>query len=219
MFTNRLYYINFFLSLTELFFCSINPIHAQSSMNYKEVKIGRQVWMAENLNVDRFQNGDLIPQVKTNDEWHAAGQQGKPAWCYFNNNTENGARWGKLYNWYAVTDRRGLAPKGWHIPSAAEWEKLSRYLGKKAGKKLKSTSGWGEGFNGTNSTGFAGLPAGTRAINNYFILNGTLGVWWSSSEGTSSDYGQYFRLLFNSDAVFVLDDFKIYGMPVRCLRN
>ena len=83
------------------------------------VKIGSQVWATENLNVDRFRNGDPIPQAKTAEEWQNAGNNQQPAWCYYNNDPKNGESYGKLYNWYAVNDRRGLAPQGWHIPSDA----------------------------------------------------------------------------------------------------
>lgn len=107
---------------------------------YKTVKIGTQTWMAENLNVDRFRNGDLIPQAKSDEEWKAAGENGKPAWCFYDNNPKNGEKFGKLYNWYTVSDPRGLAPKGWHIPSDKEWTVLTEYLGggEKAGAKMKS---------------------------------------------------------------------------------
>jgi uncharacterized protein (TIGR02145 family) len=109
---------------------------------YKTVKIGEQVWMAENLNTDRFRNGDPIPEAKTPEEWEAAGENQQPAWCYYENNPANGLKYGKLYNWYAVNDYRGLAPEGYHIATQTEFESLKKYLGKNAGNKLKSKSGW-----------------------------------------------------------------------------
>ena len=78
---------------------------------YKTCQIGMQVWTAENLNVDRFRNGDIIPQVKTDSAWEKAGKAGKPAWCYYNNDTANGRKFGKLYNFYAITDPRGIGTK------------------------------------------------------------------------------------------------------------
>ncbi len=109
-----------------------------------EVKIGKQVWMIKNLDVDTFRNGDAIPEAKTDEEWVRAGEESKPAWCYYENDPKNGKKYGKLYNWYAVVDPRGLAPKGWHIPSDAEWSSLINYLGGNeiAGKKMKSKHGW-----------------------------------------------------------------------------
>jgi uncharacterized protein (TIGR02145 family) len=119
---------------------TVNQITQTGS--FKSVKIGTQTWMIENLNVERFRNGDLIPQAKTNDEWERAGENKKPAWCYYDNDPKNGAKYGKLYNWYAVNDPRGLAPAGWHVPTDTEWTTLGDYLGNDAGMKMKSTSGW-----------------------------------------------------------------------------
>ena len=87
----------------------------------KEISIGKQVWTTENLNVEKFQNGDLIPFVETDEQWHEAGENEQPAWCYYDNDPSNGKKYGKLYNWYAIIDPRGLAPEGWHIPSDKEW--------------------------------------------------------------------------------------------------
>ena len=80
---------------------------SSSDSIFKTVKIGKQEWMVENLNVDRFRNGDLIPEIKSPNEWEKAGKSGKPAWCYFENDDLNGEKYGKLYNWFAVNDLRG----------------------------------------------------------------------------------------------------------------
>ena len=122
----------------------------------KEIKIGQQVWTTENLNVDKFRNGEIIPEAKTAAEWHKAGENKQAAWCYYNNDSSNGTKYGKLYNWYAVNDPRGLAPEGWHIPSDQEWTDLTNYLGgvEQAGAKMKSKEGWLENGNGTNESGF-----------------------------------------------------------------
>jgi len=95
---------------------------------YKTVRIGEQVWMAENLNVSKFRNGDLIPEAKTKEEWKAAGENKQPAWCYYDNDKKNGEKYGKLYNWYAINDRRGVIPEGWHLPSDEEISTLKYYL-------------------------------------------------------------------------------------------
>ncbi|MBM3416347.1 MAG: hypothetical protein FJY20_07845 [Bacteroidetes bacterium] len=157
-------------------------------LSSNEVTIGNQVWMAENLNVDKFRNGDPIPHAKTAEEWTKAGQNKQPAWCYYDNNPANGAKYGGLYNWYAVNDPRGLAPRGWHIPSDDEWTVLTDYLGGEdvAGTKMKSTSGWEENGNGTNSSGFNGLPGGLRGGNGSFSSVGKFGGWWSSTVGSTS---------------------------------
>jgi uncharacterized protein (TIGR02145 family) len=105
----------------------------------KGVAIGSQVWMSTNLNVSTYRNGDVIPQVQDKDTWDKLTTG---AWCYYENNAANGTKYGKLYNWYAVNDARGLAPAGWHIPTDQEWTVLENSLGDDAGKKMKSTSGW-----------------------------------------------------------------------------
>ena len=111
---------------------------------FKGVAIGTQVWTTKNLDVATFRNGDPIPEVKTDDEWLSAGYNKQPAWCYYENKVANGTKYGKLYNWYAVVDARGLSPAGYHIPTDEEWTVLSTFLGGEdvAGKKMKSTSGW-----------------------------------------------------------------------------
>ncbi|MBK7446999.1 MAG: fibrobacter succinogenes major paralogous domain-containing protein [Ignavibacteria bacterium] len=93
--------------------------------------------MSENLEVSVFRNGDLIPEAQKDSEWKNAGDSGKPAWCHYKNNPANGKKYGKLYNWYAVNDSRGLAPEGWHIPSDTEWTELINYLRENAGSKMK----------------------------------------------------------------------------------
>src|ERR1035437_5591038 len=132
--------------------------------SYNTVHIGSQVWMSANLNVSHFRNGDIITEAEDAGAWSQAGQERKPAWCYYDSNPVNGRTYHKLYNWYAVNDKRGLAPKGWHGPSTLEWADLSDYLGGEgvAGGKLKATYGWLNNGNGTNSSGFTGLPGGGR---------------------------------------------------------
>ncbi len=108
--------------------------------NIKSVQIGTQTWMVENLNVSTFRNGDSIPQAKNQNEWSKAAERMQPVWCYYDNNPKNGEKYGKLYNWYAVNDPRGLAPAGWHVPGDEEWAKLIDFLGgdSDAEEKLKS---------------------------------------------------------------------------------
>ena len=133
---------------------SNNKTTSKDSVVYKEVPIGKQVWMTKNLDVAKFRNGDPIPEAKTDEEWVKAGENEQPAWCNYDNNPANGSKYGKLYNWYAVNDPRGLEPQGWHIPSNDEWTVLTDYLGGElnAGAKMKSKTGWAEDGNGTNST-------------------------------------------------------------------
>jgi len=128
------------------------------------VQIGNQTWTLKNLDVSTYRNGDPIPQVQDNTAW---ANLSTGAWCYYLNNTANGTIYGKLYNWYAVNDPRGLAPNGYHIPTDAEWTTLTTYLGGStlAGGKMKEagSSHWLSPNTGaTNSSGFKGLPGGFR---------------------------------------------------------
>ena len=186
----------------------------------KTIQIGTQVWMVENLNVDRFRNGDLIPEARTNEAWQKAGDNKQPAWCYYNNDPKNGVTYGKLYNWYAVNDPRGLAPKGYHVPIVAEWTLLTNYLGGEnvAGKKMKSTSGWDDQGNGTNSSGFSGLPGGGRYSRGAFDNIGKDGNWWSSSEyGTDVAWDRY--LNFGIARLYSYCSAKGGGLYVRCVKD
>jgi len=185
---------------------------------YKEVTIGKQVWMTENLNVDKFRNGDPIPYAKNQEEWEKAGKNGQPAWCYYNNDPAYGLTYGKLYNWYAVNDTRGLAPKGYHIPTDTEWTILEKHLGQEAGKKMKSKSGWKENGNSSNISGFSALPGGFRSSNGSFYLISYSGYWWSSTEyGTSLAYDRF--LYYFNDVVYKHNGSKKDGLSVRCLRD
>ena len=107
----------------------------------------------------------------------------QPAWCYYDNNQENGKIYGKLYNRYAVSDPRGLAPLGWHVPTDNEWTTLADYLGgqKVAGGKMKSVSGWAENGNGNNSSDFSARPCGNRGFDSSFKNLGLAVFFWSAS--------------------------------------
>jgi uncharacterized protein (TIGR02145 family) len=114
--------------------------------------------MVGDLEVSKFRNGDPIYEAKSADEWYEAGINGRPVWCYYDNDIKNGEKYGKLYNWYAVNDTRGLAPNGWHIPSQKEWEILSNSLGgdKIAGNKMKDVRNWTDKeVNVTNENNFS----------------------------------------------------------------
>ncbi|HKK40861.1 MAG TPA: fibrobacter succinogenes major paralogous domain-containing protein [Bacteroidales bacterium] len=181
------------------------------------VIIGTQKWASANLDVITFRNGDTIQEARTNAEWVAAGKAGKPAWCYYNNDTVAGKRYGKLYNWYAVNDPRGLAPEGWKIPGNEDWFKLVSSLGgsQVAGLKMKSTTGWNDGNNGTNESDFAGLPGGYRVENGSFINAGKIGIWWSSAASHSSNAFDYY--LFMSTGLGRSTNQASRGESVRCL--
>jgi uncharacterized protein (TIGR02145 family) len=183
------------------------------------VTIGNQVWMTKNLDVSKFRNGDLIPEAKTTEEWEKAGENKQPAWCYYDNDPKIGQKYGKLYNWYAVNDSRGLAPEGWHVPSNDEWTVLETYLGAdNAGLKLKSTRGWKKRGNGNNSSGFSGLPGGYRYKGGSFV-NFTYSSWWWSS--TEVNEGIVMARGVSRSISYVYQDqvYKKYGHHVRCIKD
>src|SRR4030095_3838125 len=188
-------------------------------------KICRQVWMDKNLDVTTYRNGDVIQKITDLTECSSLTTG---AWCYYNNDPANGAIYGKLYNWYAVTDPRGLAPIGWHIPTDAEWTTLVDCLGggEVAGGKMKSV-GTIEGATGlwvapntgaTNSSGFTGLPGGHRGSNDFLGL-GQVGVWWSSTEYTAAN-SVFIRFLDTNNAGVGYNALgKLRGFYVRCLKD
>lgn len=203
------------------------PQKASFADNLEEVRIGTQVWMSHNLNVVTFRNGDTIPQARTKAEWRRAHSKRQPAWCYYNNDSANGAVHGKLYNWFAVNDSRGLAPAGWHIPSGNEWHTLYDFLGGeqgKVGRKLKSSAGWeGEG-NGENAVGFNAMPSGVRDLplispNNGYRWQGALTIWWSTNMASKwIDDIECFVIRSADKAVFEWCD-PSEGLSVRCVKD
>ncbi len=183
------------------------------------VIIGTQTWALKNLDIATYRNGDPIPEVQDKTAW---ANLTTGAWCYYENNTANGTSYGKLYNWYAVNDARGLAPNGFHIPTDAEWTILTNYLGGElqAGSKMKSTTGWNNNGNGTNTSGFAGLPGGFRNDGGEFLNIGVNGCWWSSSENLTSSSWCWYRVLFYYNGnINRYSNLKPYGLSVRCLKD
>ena len=186
------------------------------------IVIGNQTWAADNLNVSTFRNGDPIPEAQSNAEWEKAGREKQPAWCYYAGDPKNGETYGKLYNWYAVTDPRGLAPEGWHVPSLEEWHELAAFLGgaDRAGIKLKSRIGWDKGGNGRDTVGFAGIPGGGRGDDNGFFSLGLSGYLWTTTEDESNpDDARYRSLYHDKDYLGGNPTHKRNGLYVRCLKD
>jgi uncharacterized protein (TIGR02145 family) len=195
-------------------------------VKYDTVKICEQVWMIKNLDVDKYRNGDIIIEVKDADEWENL-ETG--AWCYYNNDPELGKIYGKLYNWYAVNDPRGLAPQGWHVASDSEWTELENCLGGSdvAGGKLKSTGTierggglWRTPNEGaTNSSGFYALPGGLRQFNGSFHYIGRYGDWWSASEVDAMNSCSRFMYYYLSSIDRYNGGNASSGFAVRCVRD
>lgn len=185
------------------------------------IKIGDQYWMTENLDVAFFRNGDSIKQVKTKAEWETASKEGIPAWCYYENNPQKYGKYGKLYNWFAVNDKRGLAPRGWRIPNEIDWEELIGFLGgeEEAGAKLKSSEGWGGQLgNGSNETQFNALPGGFRAAQFEFNTINFAGYWWESTDNNTL-FAFYRTMSADNTIVKRSKGSKGNGFSVRCIKE
>ncbi len=181
----------------------------------KIVKIGDQEWMSENLNVGYYQNGDPIPEVKDAREWDSLKTG---AWCYYNNDPENGSKYGKLYNWYAVNDKRGLAPKGWHIPIYSEFQTLGTKVNRdgNALKVLMQFSGRSYQY---NVSGFSSLMSGRRCYRGLFHDLCSSAYFWSSSE-FGKNYAQSINLYSDEDInIYENHDDKTFGFSIRCLKD
>lgn len=196
-----------------------------SSGNSTEIAIGNQLWMKKNLSVDHYRNGDPIPRVDDPTEW---ANLTTGAWCYYAGLDENEeVIYGKLYNWYAVNDPRGLAPEGYHIPSYDEWLVLINALGGDlvAGVKLKEATLWNDsgkvGTMGTNSSKFEAFPGGIRNDNGNFAALGSYGFWWSTTTSLNdANYANDVYLAYNFKGVTLDEEAKKYfGMSVRCLKD
>jgi uncharacterized protein (TIGR02145 family) len=191
---------------------------------YKTITIGGKEWMTENLKTTIYRNGDPIPNVTNTSQWASTTDGG---WCYYNNNAQFDCPYGKMYNWYTVSDPRNVCPTGWHVPSSDEWTSLASYVGIGnegiAGGQLKSTGTqyWLD-FNlgATNETGFSGLPGGSRNNNGTFNYIGQLGYWWTASEGDLDFQFAFFRYLSSqSGEVNEGSSSKKLGMSIRCVRD
>lgn len=190
-----------------------------------DVELCGNIWMGCNLDVEHYRNGDPIPEVSDPTQW-ANLKTG--AWCYYNNNPLNGEIYGKLYNWYAVNDPRGLAPEGWHIPIGNEWWDLVFCFGglEIAGGKLKSTGTIENGdglwyspnIGATNESRFSGVPGGLRVPEGYFSNIGNFGIWWSSTE-TSDEHAWIIKLNKDSSGISSGPINKILGFSVRCVKD
>lgn len=219
------YQFNKFFFFSTLFI--INYGRAQitdiNGQTYKTVVIGSQTWMAENLNVDKFRNGDLIQEAKTIEEWQLAGENKQPVWCYYDFDSTNGVTHGKLYNWYAINDSRGLAPKKYHIPSIDEWHTLANYLGGDsiAGQKMKSNTGWASNDSSFGTSSFNALPSGCNFNDSEdsFLGLGLDAYFWSNTQSGLYNVFSHSILSHKQSLDIFAFTFKDWGLSVRCIKN
>jgi uncharacterized protein (TIGR02145 family) len=185
---------------------------------YPTTIIGTQEWMSENLKTTHYCNGNLIPNIINETQWSGLATG---AWCYYENLSSNNTIYGKLYNWYTVSDSRNLCPCGWHVPFENEWTILTEYLGGLpiSGGKMKTTgtSLWlSPNTNASNISGFSGLPGGIRAV--IYDAIGDAGFWWTSDQ--SNLYAAFLRALSSSSgSVSVSQSNKVNGYSVRCIKD
>lgn len=180
----------------------------------KTAKVGNQVWMVENLNVDHYRNGDSIPEVKSQQQW---SNLKTGAWCYYKNDSKNGEKYGKLYNWYAVNDPRGLAPREWHIPSQSELLELQSSVNDNS-NLLKAIGEGSSSGAGTNSTGFSVKLGGYRGYHGNYYYIGYDSYFWTSSEGTPP-FASSMYLYSTGNYIFFYDFDKVYGFSIRCVKD
>ena len=182
---------------------------------YTTVLIGSQCWFKENLRNDNYNDGSPIPGNLDNSTWMYTTSGAQTVYDEGGSNGAiNLATYGRLYNWYAVTNAAGLCPTGWHVPTDAEWTALETHLGAGAGNQLKAAS---PTWDGTNSSGFSALPGGYRYISGSFSGLGGYGGWWSSSPSGSSAW--YRDLDFGSSIVYQGSNNVRFGFFVRCVRD
>ncbi len=210
---------NFIIVLLLIFIFVMSPYtFAQGTI--KSVKIGRTIWMAENLNVTHFRNGDVIPEAKSDEEWLKAAKQGKPVWCYPRFNSEYASQ-GKLYNGFAVSDKRELAPRGWHLPTIGDVDQLNIDIHMDSNRLLVKGVG-----NGTNTSGFSAMKVPNCNISLFDCLDENLRFWMSYQQEYKSVFA--FTLDLNKPVVepgYGTTGFgygstqKGYGFPVRCVKD
>jgi len=195
---------------------------------YHTVTIGTQTWLVENLKTSKYNDGTPIPNVTNGSAWNALTTG---AWCNYKNSKANDAKYGKLYNWYAVGTGM-LAPVGWHVATNADWSTLNSYVANHTdfsgtvGKALAATTAWdvttdigaiGNDLKKNNSTGFSALPGGGRLIEDSFYLIGDYGTWWTSSDllkkAHSKDLGSRYGTIIDSEYE------KTKGLAVRCVKG
>lgn len=196
--------------MRKISFCTIIAIVFSSICNAQDkiasIQIGTQTWTSENLDVIEFRNGNKIQQITSDMEWIMADAKKEPAWCYLNFDEKN-KKYGKLYNGHAVLDMRGLAPKGWKIPSDEDWKKLEIYIDKNS-DLLKEE--------GTNTTGFNAVCSGSVNVNG--IYTEEVFSAWSSTKVTNTS--AFYRRMFSYNNTIERKVNKLgSGAYIRCIKE
>ena len=197
------------------------PIKDIDGNVYHTVKIGKQVWMVENLKTTKYRDGSPISNIPDSAIWKKLNEGAR---CAYKNQVDYIAKYGQFYNWYAVNDPRKLAPVGWHIPTDEEWETLTEYLGgeKVAGGMLKeaNTSSWeSPNIEATNESGFNAIPGGYRTNNGVSGFCGEWGFWWSATERSNLPFACSRFIVTNNSGIGKQFYPKSYGFSLRCVKD
>lgn len=199
---------------------NINSVTDIDGNIYPAVVIGNQTWMAENLRAIHYSNGDAVELVKDGVKWSGMTSG---AYCNNDNKKKKAKIYGRLYNFYVVSDSRIICPEGWHIPNAADWKRLETALGGTgaAGGKMKQpgTRYWAEpNSRADNSSGFNGLPGGARNTDGSFEAVGEKGHWWTATEFSVTS--AWHRSLYNNTAfIDNIYGYKTDGYSIRCIKD
>ena len=188
---------------------------------YHTVKIGTQVWLVENLKVTHYNNGGEITWSTTDSAWMSMGVLKKGAYCAYNNDPNNAATYGLLYNWFTIAGN--MCPTGWHVPTDAEWTALDDYLLFHVGGKMKEagTTHWASPNTGaTNESGFTALPGSGRNYIDFMEPIGEVGYWWSSTAASDPNNAYYRKILYDDDFMYRnVPTWIESGLAVRCIKN
>ncbi|HPJ46584.1 MAG TPA: fibrobacter succinogenes major paralogous domain-containing protein [Tenuifilaceae bacterium] len=200
--------------------CKVSDLTSSKLVNKTANKVatkaiyGNYSWASDNLNVTTFRNGDPITEAKTDEEWVQAAQEGKPAWCYLNNDPANGKKYGILYNWFAVSDSRGLAPEGYRIPTNSDFEKLIESTGVSAANHRKKELVKG------GKTGFNSKLGGYRGEDGYFHKDGKETRYWASNKNKTNPTRAHALYIGGKYDMSDAGDFRLAsGFYVRCLKE
>jgi uncharacterized protein (TIGR02145 family) len=224
--TFAIYFTNIELSKAQLVDIDRN-VYKTERIGIENVRSSELIWSTSNLNTSKFKNGESIKEAKSDAEWEDALNNAIPAWCYLDNDSSNGKTLGKLYNYYAVTNLKGLAPEGWHIASDFEWEMVYKYYKVQITEKnlyedskifmspkWKSPYPWGYG---NNKTGFNAMPSGYRAAYGFSKVGG---YYWGDIKLDRKNVGAFHSILGDN----YICDYGCgityhYGFSVRCVKD
>ncbi len=195
-------------------------LSGNAQTEFPGITIGEQVWMSKNLDVTQFSDGSEILHATSKAAWVEACENMQPAWCYYNFDASLGSKYGKLYNWYAVSEPRHIAPAGWRVPTESDWAQLIETVDYDSGsKKLKSTAGWDGYTDGENTSGFNAKPSGVVNSDGSFEGKGTTAMYWTSSISPSY-HNKAVSMMILGEIPGIHSNLNeiTMGMAIRCVK-